>query len=145
VAGQLQRFLATDKSAELKSASVDTSRDLDGMREEMGKEGLKLWESAYKLRPAPSMRPSDWSVDDLCWMLEQRGLANCCDRMRSAGIDGRVALTLTSADEAEIREELGLDKLGQRRRLLLFLDEMRSMQAAAGASPPDAGSSSSAA
>jgi hypothetical protein len=29
---------------------------------------------------APSMRPSDWSVDDLCWMLEQRGLANCCDR-----------------------------------------------------------------
>ncbi len=58
MAGQLQRFLATDKSAELKSASVDTSRDLDGMREEMGKEGLKLWESAYKLRPATTPQKS---------------------------------------------------------------------------------------
>ncbi len=61
VAGQLQRFLATDKSAQLKSASVDTSAeagDLDGMREEMGKEGLKLWESEYKIRPETSSQMS---------------------------------------------------------------------------------------
>ena len=85
---QLQRAFGGNQRSQLKSASVeDTSdsseratRDLDGMREEMGKEGLKLWESAYKLRPAPSARPSDWTVDDLCFMLEQQGLANCSER-----------------------------------------------------------------
>jgi len=145
VRAQLQRAFGGNQRSQLKSASVeDTSdsseratRDLDGMREEMGKEGLKLWESAYKLRPAPSARPSDWTVDDLCFMLEQQGLANCSERLRSAGIDGRVALTLTSADEDDIRNELGVDKLGERRRLLLFLDELRSMQAAAAGSAPD--------
>jgi len=34
-------------------------------------------------------------------------------------------------------QELGVDKLGERRRLLLFLDELRSMQAAAAGSAPD--------
>ena len=80
---QLQRSFGADTRTQLKSASVPSTSvagDLDGMREEMGKEGLKLWESAYKLRPAPSKRPSEWSVDDLCWMLEQRGLGNCSDR-----------------------------------------------------------------
>ena len=61
-------------------------------------------------------------------MLEQRGLGSCADKLRDAGIDGRVALTLTSADEGDIKNDLGINMLGERRRLLLFFDEMREME-----------------
>jgi hypothetical protein len=60
--------------------------------------------------------------------LEQRGLGSCADKLRAAGIDGRVALTLTSADEGDIKNDLGINLLGERRRLLLFFDEMREME-----------------
>ena len=66
-----------------------------------------------------------------------------CERTCWAPSAGFVHMFVVAAMTRELGQELGLDKLGQRRRLLLFLDEMRSMQAAAAASPPDAGSSSS--
>ena len=51
--------------------------------------------------------------------------------MRRAGIDGRVALTLSARDEDDIRNDLGVNKLGTRRRLLLYFDELRALQDAA--------------
>jgi hypothetical protein len=64
-------------------------------------------------------------------MLETKGLGECCDSMRRAGIDGRVALTLSARDEDDIRNDLGVNKLGTRRRLLLYFDELRNLQDAA--------------
>jgi hypothetical protein len=61
-------------------------------------------------------------------MLPSPHVAGCVEAFRKAQIDGRVALTLTTEDENEIRDELGISNLGERRRLLLFLDDLREMK-----------------
>ena len=88
---QAQQVLAggAGRGARLKSAEApapdetkekkDVTAEFEGVRQDMDAEDLKRWESAYKLRPAPSARPSEWSVDDLCVMLESRGLADCVE------------------------------------------------------------------
>jgi hypothetical protein len=111
-----------------RARDTEATRDLDTLRDAIAKEDLDRWEAEYKLRPEPSVSPGEWSVDDLAYVLETRGLGSCVDKLRKAGIDGRVALTLTSADEADIKQDLGIEMLGERRRLLLLFDEMREMQ-----------------
>lgn len=86
---------------------------------------LKAWEEEYQLRPPPSSDPAEWSQEELSVQLSIAGLQGCVEPLRRARIDGRVALTLTWSDEEEMREELGLSKLGERRRLLLFVEDMR--------------------
>ena len=121
---------STSASAASLTRARDTEvvRDLDTLRDAIAKEDLDRWEAEYKLRQEPSASPSEWSVDDLAYVLETRGLGSCVDKLRKAGIDGRVALTLTSADEADIKQDLEIEMLGERRRLLLLFDEMREMQ-----------------
>jgi len=119
---------ATSEAPRTPARGAEAARDFDLVRDSMAKEDLERWEAEYKLRPEPSGRPRDWSVDDMAVMLEQRGLGSCADKLRDAGIDGRVALTLTSADEGDIKNDLGINMLGERRRLLLFFDEMREME-----------------
>jgi hypothetical protein len=60
----------------------------------------------YKIRPeAASVDPRTWSVDELSYQMERAGLGDVCvSAFKKAGIDGRVALSLTAADEAEIRD-----------------------------------------
>lgn len=127
---QLRPLLAaaTPQTPGTPARGAEAARDLDLLRDSMAKEDLERWEAEYKMRPEPSRRPRDWSVDDMAVMLEQRGLGSCADKLRAAGIDGRVALTLTSADEGDIKNDLGINLLGERRRLLLFFDEMREME-----------------
>lgn len=121
--------LGSGDSAVQASGVADST--YEELRVDMAKEDLDRWESNFKIRPQPSAIPAEWSVDDLCYMLETKGLGECCDSMRRAGIDGRVALTLSARDEDDIRNDLGVNKLGTRRRLLLYFDELRNLQDAA--------------
>eukprot|EP00277_Geminigera_cryophila_P035283 CAMPEP_0173129046 /NCGR_PEP_ID=MMETSP1102-20130122/58921_1 /TAXON_ID=49646 /ORGANISM="Geminigera sp., Strain Caron Lab Isolate" /LENGTH=535 /DNA_ID=CAMNT_0014039315 /DNA_START=22 /DNA_END=1630 /DNA_ORIENTATION=+ len=118
----------------LEDGPRDLTREMEGVREdlqEMATQELQQWDTSFKLRPAPSGQPKDWSVEDLCLVLQEQGLADSVDSVRRCGIDGRVALTLTPADEADLRSELGINKLGERKRLLLLFQDMRAMQRAA--------------
>ena len=81
------------------------------------------------MRPEAEGNPATWSVDELAYQMESAGLGpGVAEAFRKGGIDGRVALTFTAAEEDEIREELGVTKLGERKRLLLFLDDLREME-----------------
>jgi len=103
--------------------------------EESRKLQLKEWEERFKLRPASDANPAKWSVDDLFVELRRAGLEDCSDSLRDARIDGRVAMTLTSADERDVRDELGVTSLGERRRLLLFCADLRERQRLAEQTP----------
>jgi len=122
-------FSKTSSSLRLDEASVSTSpgesKSLTYDEEEARKLALQDWEKKYSMRPAPSQNPADWSTDDLCYMLEKADLAGCVEAIQKSKIDGRVALTLTEDDEEEIKTELGIERLGERRRLLLFLQDLR--------------------
>jgi len=101
--------------------------DSEELEERGRRAALEEWEQQYKMRPPPSADPSQWTVDDLSVELSRAGLQECVEPLRRARIDGRVALTLTWDDEDEVRRELGISKLGERRRLMLFLEDLRDM------------------
>lgn len=61
------------------------------------------------MRPEPGTDPRTWGTDELAYQMERAGLGGTCTTaFKKAGIDGRVALTLTAADEEEIRDGDGL-------------------------------------
>jgi hypothetical protein len=53
-----------------------------------------------------------------------QGLNDCAEALRRARVDGRVLLTLTYSDEAELKQDLGIG-LGERRRLLQYIDSLK--------------------
>mmetsp|Transcript_30609 Transcript_30609/g.59808 ORF Transcript_30609/g.59808 Transcript_30609/m.59808 type:complete len:312 (-) Transcript_30609:17-952(-) len=138
-----QGTLSNESSNRMLDGALDVP-DSDELDEEHKDSMLRAWESRYKLRPAASNDPRDWTVGELYFELEKAGLGGAAEAFKKAGIDGRVALTLTEDDEEEIRYEMNVSKLGDRRRLLLFLNDLRAASASASShaatdSKPDEG------
>ena len=70
---------------------------MEGVREdlqEMATQELQQWDTSFKLRPAPSGQPKDWSVEDLCLVLQEQGLADSVDRLVTLFIGHSVTRSL---------------------------------------------------
>jgi len=81
----------------LEDAPRDLTREMEGVREdlqEMATQELQQWDTSFKLRPAPSGQPKDWSVEDLCLVLQEQGLADSVDRLVTLFIGHSVTRSL---------------------------------------------------
>eukprot|EP00241_Pyramimonas_parkeae_P019500 CAMPEP_0114314232 /NCGR_PEP_ID=MMETSP0059-20121206/21657_1 /TAXON_ID=36894 /ORGANISM="Pyramimonas parkeae, Strain CCMP726" /LENGTH=313 /DNA_ID=CAMNT_0001439277 /DNA_START=174 /DNA_END=1115 /DNA_ORIENTATION=- len=63
-----------------------------------------------------------WSVEEVGFWLEQNGFSELVEKFAYNGIDGKTLLTLGAE---ELRTELGMDKLVQRRELASKIDRLK--------------------
>lgn len=70
----------------------------------------------------PGENAAEWSTSEVALWLEDSGFSEHTEAFQDHDISGAVLLSLT---EAELREELGMERLGQRKRLLLLIQQLR--------------------
>ncbi|CAM6090327.1 unnamed protein product [Calypogeia fissa] len=66
--------------------------------------------------------PSDWSVGDTAQWLAQQGFARYASSFVDNDIDGAILLLLT---EEDLRDELGIQSLGDRKKLIQVIQRLR--------------------
>eukprot|EP00897_Mesotaenium_endlicherianum_P005749 jgi/Mesen1/5201/ME000258S04310 len=71
---------------------------------------------------AARLRPRDWTVGDVARWLQENGFARYAAAFLEHDVGGEVLLGLTAE---ELREELGMKSLGERKRFLAVLESVR--------------------
>jgi hypothetical protein len=66
--------------------------------------------------------PKEWSVGDTMQWLAKKGLARYAPTFADHNVDGALLLQLTSDD---LRNELGIQSLGDRRKLQLYIKSLQ--------------------
>eukprot|EP01060_Flectonema_neradi_P005350 TRINITY_DN13547_c0_g1_i1.p1 TRINITY_DN13547_c0_g1~~TRINITY_DN13547_c0_g1_i1.p1 ORF type:complete len:895 (+),score=125.85 TRINITY_DN13547_c0_g1_i1:41-2686(+) len=77
--------------------------------------------------------PSQWGVERVCSWLEHNGLGHLCGVFRKNKIDGSNLLQLTKAD---LKDELEIQALGDRKAVLEGIDRLRASRASPVHVPP---------
>ena len=77
--------------------------------------------------------PSQWGVERVCSWLEQNGQGHLCGVFRQNKIDGSNLLQLTKAD---LKDELEIQALGDRKAILEGIDRLRANRASPFPVPP---------
>lgn len=83
---------------------------------------MLLAQSSNTTSTALPEHPKEWSVGDTMQWLAQKGLARYAPTFADHNVDGALLLQLTSDD---LRNELGIQSLGDRRKLQLYIKSLQ--------------------